>query len=180
MASSSPTPDPAPTNGWNRFLEQKTAPQRFLLAVAAIATALAAIGGIGYTVVRWVADRAGGGVATSSGRVAQGSPEADALIKDLLSANGRRTELDVIVEDRLERKSDPIYAFVNLWYDCKGQPAGRDTCSEATLEFGDVKNIPVTVRDPLGVHFRGTFAISVRQGTVFGTDLKIPVVNILG
>ncbi|MGH3931601.1 MAG: hypothetical protein ACRDTF_16705, partial [Pseudonocardiaceae bacterium] len=121
----------------------------------------------------------------AGGRVEQGSSEADTLVRELLGASGKRLELDTIVSAPAGfprgglSPEGVIYAFVPLFYNCEGKLPGNDNCNTADLEFGDVRP-PVTVRSPLGVHFKGTYAIRISEGTIFGTNLKILVLDVNG
>lgn len=38
----------------------------------------------------------------------------------------------------------------------------------------------MTVSSPLGVHFKGTYAIRINEGTVFGANLEILVLDVNG
>lgn len=115
----------------------------------------------------------------------QGSAEADTFVRGRLKAGGQRLELDTIVSAPTDfppgglSPEGVIYGFVPLFYNCEDKPPGNDHCDSAELEFGDVR-APVTVRRPLGVHFKGTYAIRISEGTIFGTNLKIVVLDING
>lgn len=176
------------SGAWERFLDQRTGPQRFLIALAGIVTALGIVGAGFYTFVDWVGDRSSATDRASTvagGRIEQGSPEADTFVRKLLEAQGQRLELDVVVDAPAEYPpgglppEGVIYAGVPLFYNCQGKPPGNDNCNSAGLEFGDV-HPPPTVRSPLGVHFRGTYAIRIREGTIFGTNLAIVVLDVNG
>lgn len=169
---------PPKPRAWAQFLDQKTTPQRFLLAVAALVGALATIAGAAWAVAGWIDGGNEGGVITGvvSGRLEQGSRGADELISALLAKDQGRVDLDVVVAAPQGTPEGPIYSFVPLLYNCRGQAVGSDHCNRARLEFGDV-DPPASVR-PSGVHFRGTYAVTVRSGTVFGTDVDIVVRDI--
>lgn len=172
---------------WERFLDQRTVPQRLLIALAGIVTALGVVGGGLYT----FAGLFGGSSANDATpiavgeRVEQGSPEADTFVRKLLTAAGERLELDSIVQAPAEFPPEGLppegvlYSYLPLFYNCQGKPAGHDNCNSAELEFGDV-DPPATIRSPLGVHFKGTYAIRIREGTIFGTNLKIIVLDVNG
>lgn len=162
---------------WSRFLGQETAFQRFVIALAALLTALGTIAAATWAVAQWVGSDEGPSRGSPGGRVEQGSAEADALITSLLSHVGGRTDLDVIVAaPDGTPEGGTIYAFLPLFYNCRGQAVGSDNCNRVRLEFGDV-DPPATVRPP-GVHFKGTYAVSRSSGSVFGTDLDIRVRDI--
>ncbi|MGH3775922.1 MAG: hypothetical protein ACRDRR_09335 [Pseudonocardiaceae bacterium] len=176
------------SSAWERFLDQRTVPQRFLIALAGIVTALGVVGGGVYAFAGWFGDPSqpkDGTQIAAGGRVEQGSPEADAFVRRLLAAGGQRLELDTIV--RVPAEFPPgglppegrIYSFVPLFYNCQGKLPGHDNCNSAELAFGDV-DPPVTVRSPLGVHFKGMYAVRITEGTVFGTDLQIVVLDVNG
>jgi len=169
---------PPKAGAWARFLDQKTTPQRFLLALAALVGAVATIAGAAWVVAGWIDGGNERGVRSDAphGRLEQGSLEADEFISALLANNEGRVDLDVVVAAPEGTPEGPIYSFISLLYNCRGQAVGSDHCNRARLEFGDV-DPPAAVRPP-GVHFRGTYAITLRNGTVFGTDVDIVVRDI--
>ncbi|MGH3872423.1 MAG: hypothetical protein ACRDSR_13100 [Pseudonocardiaceae bacterium] len=176
------------SSAWERFLDQKTVPQRFLIALAGIVTAIGVVGGGIYVFAGWFEDSDQLNDDTpivAGGRVAQGSPEADVFVRGLLKASGQRLELDTIVQAPAGFPSGGlppegrIYSYLPLFYNCQGKPPGNDNCNSAELEFGDV-DPPVTVSRPLGVHFKGTYAIRISGGTIFGSNLEIVILDVNG
>lgn len=152
------------SGAWERFLDQRTVPQRFLIVLAGIVAALGVVGGGAYAFAEWFGDPSQPNDSTpivAGGRVAQGSPEADTFVRGLLEADGQRRELGTIVSAPTEfppgglPSEGVIYSFLPLFYNCQGKPPGRDNCNSAKLEFGDVKGIPVTVRSPLSCPLQG-------------------------
>lgn len=152
--------------------DPRTVPQRFLIALAGIVTALGVVGGGVYAFAGRFGDPSqpkDGTPIVAGGRVEQGSPEADAFVRGLLAAGGQRRGSTRSSRRRqsFHREGLPsegrIYSFLPLFYNCQGKLPGYDNCNSAKLMFGDV-DPSVTVRSPLGVHFKGMYAIRITEG----------------
>lgn len=187
MTDAGPEKPKKKPSGWQRFLNQKTAPQRLLVAVAAIATSLTAIGGAIYALTRVVGgsdppaqvSTTGGTDATTttrppssapSGRtvVRQQSPEADQLVRDLVAAAGstRMIRLDHLIYEQAGRviftDSD-----LRLVYNC-GSALG---CDLVRLQFPrGLENRPRVVEDGQAAEFLGQYTVQLTRGIDFGDE----------
>lgn len=93
------------SGAWECFLDQRTVPQRFLIALAGIVAALGVVGGGVYAFAGWFGDSVqpnDGTPIVAGGRGEQGSHEADTFVRGLLGASGQRLELDTIVQAAAE------------------------------------------------------------------------------
>ena len=92
--------------------------------------------------------------------VAQGSPEADALVHAFVDDPGRRAELDVVV--LAQRKDQSPQWVMQLWYNChdlpEGQPPGEDLCDSVTFVFDDAVPSPTRFDNPLRIELKGLWA----------------------
>jgi hypothetical protein len=138
---------------WQRFLRGKTSPQRFVLALGALAAALLAVGGVvtGVAVLLGGDDDPGSNsanpVADGTVQVTNQKPSADAFVTFLLqAAGGAPVQLDHKVTAPL---GDGHY---RLEYDC-GKSTG---CSFVRLETP--ADIPDTFAG--GVWFQGCWSIT--------------------
>ncbi len=165
------------SGAWQRFLDQKTAAQRLLIAVAGIVAALVTIGGGIYAASTLVGDDgdrdggAGDGATVAGERIEQGTDGADELIRRLLAAAGGRVKLD-------RRISAPAGEVpftdgdIRLHYNCKGRPAGTDNCNVVRLQVPS--DPPPQIIDKTVAYFNGTYAISLAPGgAVYGTDFDV-------
>lgn len=166
------------SNGaWQRFLDQKTAPQRLLIAVAGIVAALVTIGGGVYaasTLIGGDGDRVGGagdGAAVAGKRIEQGTDDADDLIRRLLAADGARVKL----ARQIAAPAGEVpfaHGDIRLHYNCKGRPVGSDNCNVVRLAVPN--DHPPQIVDKTVAYFNGTYAISVDpRGAVYGTDFDV-------
>jgi hypothetical protein len=112
------------------------------------------------------------GVTTRPGQtlVAQGSPEADALVRSLLEPPGGRVDLDVVL---LPEKAFPQPQWImRLWYNCHdlpaGQPPGEDLCDAVMLVFDDASPPPTRFDSPRRIEMHGLWADNRPSGLGYG------------
>lgn len=172
--------DRPPKSTWQRFLEQKTTPQRLLLALAGIVTAVVAIGAGVVTLWAWIDapdDRSDIGsedvVEASELRdrdIESGTDDADELVQYLVSvAGGDPVALDLTVRAHGE---DTIGSHLALWYNCEeGAVIGDGACNKVRLEFP--ADAPPPLTRPLGWRFAATYRVTIRTGVDYGQDLDI-------
>jgi hypothetical protein len=171
---------------WQRFLQQRTVPQRLLLAVAGIVGAVAAIAAAVVAVGSWVGgdddgdDRGGGGDGSQEQvveaseldgvTVESGTDDADELVRFLVAADGGDpVALDLTV---LANGDEPITSHLALWYNCEpGAIVGDGACNKVRLAF-PADNQPPQTR-PLGWRFASTYRITVSAGVDYGQDLDL-------
>lgn len=170
-------PAPQKKSTWERFLDQKTTPQRLLLAVAAIVAAVGLLGALAVT----IGDRLGGDdpdgtevveVGELNGEVIeQGTASADDFVRHLVSvAGGAPVQLDLTV--RAPETESAIGSHLPLWYNCDdGAVVGDGACNLVRLEFPT--DTPPAVTNPLGWRFQGRYRVTIRNGVDFGTDLDL-------
>jgi hypothetical protein len=104
--------------------------------------------------------------------VAQGSPEADALVHAFLDVPGARTgELDVVILPEATLYPRPQW-IMRLWYNCHdlpaGQPPGEDLCDSAMLVFDDASPSPTRFDSPRRIELRGWWADNRPSGLGYG------------
>ena len=182
---------PPPEAGiWQRFLDQKTAPQRLLVALAAVVTSVAIVAGGVYTVLRLgddsdpassttssttgstapTATRLGTSSSTRPGStvVRQQSPEADRFVHDLVeAASGPGTiRLNHIV---YEQGGRVIFtdSDMRLVYNCIPQRG----CDTVRLQFPNgLENRARVVEDGTAAEYLGQYNVMLTRGVEFGDD----------
>lgn len=167
-----PVPPPPPSR-WQLFLDSKTSPQRLLVALAGMVTAVVAIAAAVVTLTGWFAadgDRPGRSSPPPGSVVESGTAQADDLVRRLLAADhGDPIALDLTV---LALQGATIESHLALWYNCEpGAVVGDGACNKVRLEFPSDTQPPRT--KPLGWRFRGRYRVDVRNGVDYGTDLDI-------
>lgn len=105
--------------------------------------------------------------------VAQGSPEADALVHAFLDVPGARTELDVVILPEATLYPRPQW-IMRLWYNCQGlpegDPPGQDLCDSVLLVFDDADPEPALYKRPLRIEMRGVWADNRPTGKGYGAQ----------
>lgn len=158
------------SGAWQRFLDQKTVPQRLLVALAAVVTSVAVISGGVYAVVRAVGDSGSSDAPGSALRdrtvVRQQSFEADAFVHDLVEATRQpgTIRLNHVV---YEQPGRPIFtdSDLRLVYNC------RKGCDTVRLQFPNgLENRPRAVEDGAAAEFLGQYQVKLTRGVDFGDD----------
>lgn len=178
-------PAPKRPSAWQRFLEQKTTPQRLLVAVAAIVTSLTAVGGAVYGLTQVLGDSdppattttstastastAGtGGTPAGMTVVRQQSPEADQLVRDLVAA-ARGSGTIRLHHMVFEQAGRVIFtdSDLRLIYNC-GSAGG---CDLVRLQFPrGLENRPRVVEDGEAAEFKGQYSVQLTRGVDFGDE----------
>ena len=173
-AAPKPAPSPRTPGAWQRFLDQKTVPQRLLVALAGVVTSLTLIAGAVYAAGRALRD--GDETARPSSQeapngrtvVQQQSPDADQFVRDLVAAarDSGTIRLDHLV---YEQSGRVIFtdSDLRLVYNCR--PAMG--CNMARLQFPNgLENRPRVVEDDKAAVFLGQYGVTLGRGAEFGDD----------
>jgi hypothetical protein len=111
-------------------------------------------------------------VAPGQTLVAQGSPEADDLVRALAEADGGRVELHVVILAE-QREPKPRWSM-RLWYNCQGlppgDPPGEDLCDRVYLIFDDADPSPPQYDQPKRIELEGLWADNRPTGLNYGAE----------
>lgn len=168
------TPADRPSR-WQAFLGGKTAAQRFVLALGALAAAVLAIGGVVAGAISLLGD---GGSPSTPGRQAgdvvtieNQSDSADAFVRELLDAADTGVPLELDHQVFAPRgTTGPQH---ELQYNCEATPG----CNLVRLEPGDAPRLPDSTNER--VWYQGCYAIT-RDGNGFGADRLDIVLTLTG
>jgi hypothetical protein len=156
----------ASTSSVRKALLPESIGARWAVALATIVGGVAAAVPAVNVAAQWRHDRQNGTTATVvESVIAQGSAEADALIRKLFDARGGRILLDAVLAATPGQADGAALNGLKVFYNCRpgADPPGADRCSTAEL-YWQTNPLPQPVREPPGWHLAGTYTVAVDAG----------------
>jgi hypothetical protein len=156
---------------WQRFLDGKTVPQKFIVAIGALAAAAIAVGTIVAAAINWLgngdpesrttvtdsAEFAGDGVDGEPFVLRSGTPDANRFVEFGIAAarRGNPFELNVQIPEALFDNG----SHLRLFYACDDSGViGDGPCSFVRLEQGS--STPIAL-NPIGWWLRGCYLLAL-------------------
>jgi hypothetical protein len=153
--------DDGRTRTGRRFIRPESIAIRWVVVLATVIGGLAAAIPLGQAAIGWWPERTEESSTMAGGTVDQGSPAADALVRQLFdSTDGRRLELDAILTATPGQANGKATNGLTVFYHCGDGPGepGADRCNQAEL-YWQSNPLPVPVRDGVGWHLVGTYSV---------------------